>query len=288
MRFPLAILLLFVFGCSDSNNTNYLAAPSYAARAVGLISRAESAKPGSESDEKQASDLKSPSPSQGASDQIPSLIIRNADVSVEVQQLDSAIVAVTRLAASVGGFIANSSLESGQNQVRRAVLQVKVPAANFERALSGLKPIGKVETVNTTAEDVTEEFVDVSARVANAKRLEERLVKLLEQRTGKLEDVLSVERELARVREEIERYEGRIKYLKTRAAISTLNVGLHEQYPVLGNTPGHNIIGESFKSAWRNFVSFIAAFISSLGVLIPLAALAYFVWLGYRRWKVRK
>ena len=72
-----------------------------------------------------------------------------------------------------------------------------------------------------TAEDVGEEFVDVSARMENARRLEQRLVTLLASRTGKLSDVLAVERELARVREDIERYEGRLRYLRAHAATSS-------------------------------------------------------------------
>src|SRR5205823_10851551 len=78
-------------------------------------------------------------------------------------------------------------------------------------------PIGKLESVNVSAEDVGEEYVDVAARMANARRLESRLIDLLAARTGKLKDVLDVEQELARVREEIERYEGRLRYLKAHS-----------------------------------------------------------------------
>ena len=83
------------------------------------------------------------------------------------------------------------------------------PSARYDDALGSLGPLGKVETATTNSEDVGEEFVDVRARVANARRLEDRLVGLLATRTGKLPDVLAVERELSRVREDIERYEGR-------------------------------------------------------------------------------
>ena len=137
--------------------------------------------------------------------------------------------------------------------------------------------------MNTSVEDVGEEFVDINARVANAKRLEERLVNLLATRTGKLEDVLAVERELARVREEIERSEGRIRYLKTRAAISTLSVTVHEPMPILGQNPGDNPIVGAFKQAWRNFVGFVAWLIASLGVLIPLGVVLGGGWYAYRR-----
>ena len=109
------------------------------------------------------------------------------------------------------------------------------------------------------------------------------MIALLATRTGKLQDVLSVERELARVREEIERYEGRLRFLKSRVATSTLSVTIHEPYPILGQSPGQNPIVAAIRQAWRNFVGFISAIIASLGVLIPLAALALAGWMIYKR-----
>jgi hypothetical protein len=167
------------------------------------------------------------------------------------------------------------------------MLELKIPAQRFDQAINGLGTLGKVESVNATAEDVGEEFVDVTARVNNAKRLEERLIDLLANRTGRLQDVLSVERELARVREEIERYEGRLRYLKSRVAVSTLSVNLHEPLPILGQSPGQNPIAEAIRKAWRNFVGFIAAGIASLGVLIPVAVLVLAGWVIYKRLRKR-
>jgi hypothetical protein len=216
----------------------------------------------------------------------PTMVIRNGQASVEVDKLDPAIVKLRQLAAQLGGYIANSSMSGGKDQIRSAMLELKIPAQRFDQALNGLATIGKVESVNATAEDVGEEYVDITARVNNAHRLENRLIALLANRTGKLQDVLSVERELARVREEIERYEGRLRFLKSSVATSTLSVTVHEPYPILGQSPGQNPIIAAIRQAWRNFVGFISAIIASLGVLIPLAALGLAGWLIYKR--VRK
>ena len=214
----------------------------------------------------------------------PAMIIRTGQVVVEVDSIDRAVVLVRQVATRLGGYVANTSLTGGDNQVRGATLELKLPAARFEEALAGLRPIGKVETENVTAEDVGEEFVDVTARVANARRLEERLIGLLARRTGKLEDVLKVERELARVREEIERYEGRLRYLRTRSAVSTLAVTVHEPRPVLAtNEPGVNPIADAFRAAWRNFVGLTAAMIASMGVVIPLGVVFALAWAAWRR-----
>ncbi len=220
-----------------------------------------------------------------ASEVAPSMLIRTGAASIEVDKLDPAIIKVRQLATQLGGYIANSSISGGRDQVRGATLELKIPAARYDQAVGGLGTIGKVESVNTNVEDVGEEYVDITARVTNAKRLEERLVNLLATRTGKLEDVLAVERELARVREEIERYEGRMRFLRTRAAVSTLSITVHEPFPLLGQNPGDNPILGAFKSAWRNFVSFIAGLISLSGILIPLAAIVALGWTGYRRYR---
>jgi hypothetical protein len=85
------------------------------------------------------------------------------------------------------------------------------------------------------------------------------------------------------VREEIERNEGRMRYLKTRTAMSTLAVTMHEPYPILGRTPGENPLAVAVRQAWRNFVALVAGFIASLGVLIPVAVMVGFAWFGYRK-----
>lgn len=215
------------------------------------------------------------------------MIIRTGQAFVEVEKVDPAILKIRELAAQVGGYIANSSVSGGRDQIRQATIELKIPSTKYEQAVGSLATIGKVETVNSTAQDVGEEFVDVTARVNNSRRLEERLISLLANRTGKLDEVLRVERELARVREEIERYEGRLRYLSARVAMSTLTITVHEPAPILGNNPGENPIAAAFRRAWRNFVAVVAASISALGVLIPLATLVLLGWAGYRRWKGR-
>jgi hypothetical protein len=231
-----------------------------------------------------------PAPTQTSAPTSPasstSMIIRTGQATIEVDSLEVAIARVRQLAAQLGGHVANTSTQTGRDQLRSSTLELKIPAARFDQAIGGLQPIGRVEGVNVTAEDVGEEFVDVTARVANARRLEERLVSLLATRTGKLEDVLAVERELARVREEIERYEGRLRFLGSRVATSTLTVTVHEPSPVLD--PSRSPMREAFRQAWRNFVAFIAGLIAMSGVAIPVAVLVGFGWVVVRRFGTRR
>jgi len=212
------------------------------------------------------------------------LIVRTGQASIEVDSLEPAMTELRRVVQRAGGFVADASVQSGRHQLRQATLELKVPSTRFDELTEGLQPIGRLEFVNVGAEDVSEEFVDLTARVANGRRLEDRLVELLRTRTGKLQDVLSVERELARVREEIERMEGRLRYLKTSAQLSTLSVSLHEPVPIVA-THGPGPIVEAFRAAWRNFVGVLAGAIASLGFVVPVLAFGWGLVVAGRKWR---
>jgi hypothetical protein len=211
------------------------------------------------------------------------MIIRTGTATIQVDSLDRAVTRVRDLARTNGGYIANTSSATGDNNVRSATLQLKLPVDRFDGALSGLSPIGRVETVTVTAQDVGEEYVDVESRVANSRRLEQRLIALLATRTGKLKDVLDVERELARVRGDIEHAEGRMRYLRAHAAVSTLDVTIHEPPPLLADQPGEHPLHDALRLAWRNFIALTANTIAAMGVLLPLAAIGLALWYGWRR-----
>ena len=138
--------------------------------------------------------------SLGTRDVTPSMVIRTGQASVEVDSLEPAVALIRALAGRVGGYVANTAMQTGRGQLRAATLELKIPADRFDEALAGLPPIGKLESVDVNAQDVGEEFVDVTARMTNSRRLEARLIDLLAARTGKLKDVLDVEQARARAR----------------------------------------------------------------------------------------
>jgi hypothetical protein len=289
----LALTLLCSSGCNVKHPTDSLRKAEIEAR--GMADRAATpAVVGITSSPMQSGNA-SPTPEEGserlnvAADPavLPTMIIRNGQASVEIDSLDVGVARIRALAARLGGYVANTSVIAGHEQLHAATLEVKIPAARFDDAVSGLAPIGRVESVNVTAEDVGEEYTDVQARVSNAHRLEQRLIDLLATRTGKLQDVLSVEHELARVREEIERFEGRLRFLRTRSAISTLAITVHERPPLL-QRPGTSPIADAFHRAWDNFVSLGVTLIASLGTLVPLGGLGFGAWVLVRRaWRRR-
>jgi hypothetical protein len=202
-----------------------------------------------------------------------SMLVRVGKASLQVDALEVGIGRVRDVAKRTGAVIANTSMDGGREQTRAASLELRIPSERFDEAVNALSPIGKLESVNVSVQDVGEEFVDVQARMVNARRLEQRLIELLGTRTGKLTDVLKVEGELARVREEIERYEGRLRYLRSRSSVSTLTIAVHEPFPMVAEHAGMHPMRDAFAQAGRNLVNVTAGMIASLGVIIPVAVL---------------
>jgi hypothetical protein len=232
-----------------------------------------------------------PSPPQVADEAAPATtqrLIRTGHVTVEVERIEAAVERIQALAEALGGYVANVSMQTGSEQFRRATLTLRIPADRFDEATAGVRPLGKVEQLDVSVEDVTEQYMDLEARLANARRLEERLLQLLETRTGTLEQVLAAERELARVRTEIELYDGRLRQLASRVSLSTLTIVVQEPRPILGTRPGQSVMGNAFRQAWRNFVWTVAGIISAAGAVLPILILVAVLVLPAARWHWRR
>jgi hypothetical protein len=211
------------------------------------------------------------------------MLVRHGEASIQVKAIDAAIGSVRQAAARYGGFVANTSLRTGKDEQHSATIELRVPSDKFDGLLASLSELGKVESVSATAEDVAEEYVDLGARAANARRVEARLVELLGTRTGKLSDVLRVEQELARVRMETERYDARIRWLERRASLSSLDVTIHEPLPIIEPQRGPSPIAEALGEAWSRMIGVAAWSVAALGILIPLGLLTGAVVLVTRR-----
>ena len=204
-----------------------------------------------------------------ASDPAGAMLVRHGQATIEVRHVDDAVLRVRQAAQQLGGFVANTALRNGKDEQPSASLELRVPTAQFDQLMTGLKAFGRVESVSANAEDVGEEYVDLGARAANARRVEARLVEMLASRTGKLSDVLTVEQELARVRQEIERHDARLRWLERRASLSSFNITLHEPLALIDRQT-NGPITEAFAEAWRRLLGVIAWFIATLGVLVPV------------------
>ena len=177
-------------------------------------------------------------PNQDFNTQDKRMIIRSGTMSMEVDKYDDTEGRVKQIAQQFGGYITNSSATLNASGKKQGTITIRVASDKFDALLGELSKAGKVMNENITGNDVTEEYMDADARVKTQKELESRLLKLLEEKTASLSSVVEVEQKLASVRENIERTEGRMKYLKDQASYSTLAVSVYEPTLLQTSTGG--------------------------------------------------
>jgi hypothetical protein len=155
-------------------------------------------------------------------------IIYKSQLRINVENFNGIDTKLNRLINQTGGFVANANVDHMQGRRRHGHWQIRVPVANYQSFMNSVGDIGAVTSRKEDANDVTAEFYDLEARIKNKQRLEERIAALLEQAKGELKRLIEVEKELARVREEIERMEGRKRYLSDVTALTTIDVYVTE------------------------------------------------------------
>ena len=212
-------------------------------------------------------------------------VIRTAAVSLEVGNLDETASRLTRIAEVAGGFIADSSFaQSGSTPEGTFVL--RVPAPRFADVLSQAETLGHVQQRRISGADVTEEYVDLQARIRNLERYEQRLLAFVD-RAAKVSDLLAIEQELARVRGEIEMLTGRARYLDRQVDLASIQVSAREQAKVSGGLWDFSGTLEKIQAAFvatiRQLLRAAEAMFVALSALVPVVLLAGIAWLVVRR-----
>ncbi len=161
-------------------------------------------------------------------------IISVASVSLEVEAVQEAVVSVRSIAESLGGFVDQLS-SSGGGESQQATIAIRVPQVQFLNAIESIEALGQVVSSSVSSEDVSEQFIDLEARLKSSLRQEQSLLSLLE-KAETLNDLLTLERELSRVRSDIERIQGQLSFLERRVELATITVSL--------TTPKEEQVGE--------------------------------------------
>ena len=156
-------------------------------------------------------------------------LIRNANVELEIVSFDDAVQKITALANQERGYVATTSSEKQANGKLRGQVIVKVLPENLDRFLQEIRGLGELKNQTLGTEDVTKAYFDTDARLKNARVMEQRLIDMLKTKTGKVSDLLQVEKELARVREEIEKVQGELKYWDSQVQFATVTISLAEK-----------------------------------------------------------
>lgn len=219
-------------------------------------------------------------------------IIRNASLTMEVKSTSDMQHKVTSIAESHGGFVVTSEARQREDAdpEKRTLdikLVVRVPSERFGSALDQIRGLANtLREENVTGQDVTEEFIDLEARIRTQRALELQFLEIMKQ-ARKVEDALEVQRQIADVRTDIEKLEGRKRFLENRASLSTIVVTLEGPRQIVVNT---TTFGRSLREAVAEGIDlgsaillFLVRFVIimvpvSVFVLLPLGLLfRYFV-----------
>lgn len=221
-------------------------------------------------------------------DVIGRMIIRTAEIEIESDDPEKCLNEIMLIAESYGGYVQSMNLYMRKEISARIV--IRVPEKSFFDALNDIRKIGKVISESVKGEDVTEQYIDLEARLRNLKAEEEWLVNTME-KAKNVQELMMIERELWRVRGEIERIEGQLKYLERRVEYSTISVSIvqppEEPKPKPIELPEFNVMPVLIAALTAiYYIAYGLIFLIIVGT--PLAVIGYIGFKLYRKFAPRK
>ncbi len=219
------------------------------------------------------------------------MIARTVSLSLTVRDVERSRDALEGLLRGYGGYAAEMNVSTPEGGVRTLTASLRVPANNLRGMLAELKGYGKVEDETQSGEEVGQQHADLAARLNTSRQSEERLRGILKTRTGDVADVLQVEEEISRVREEIESMEAEQQGLEHSVNYATVELQMDEE--------GHNTVAtrtvgsrlwEGARHGWNNAAEALVGLVLfvleyGLAIVCVLALLGLPAWLLWRRWK---
>ena len=223
------------------------------------------------------------------------MIVRTASVSLSTEKFDDMRAALERVAVDRHGSVGSLTVAGDPPNQRSMSATLRVPIAEMDAALTGVRALGRVLQESQSSEDVTDAHRDLAIRISNAKIEETRLGEILKQRTGRLSDVLAVEQAQSRVRTEIEQMEAQELAMRNRAALSTISVQVDERYraeladngPLPIGTRLRNAVVDGARAALESAVGVALGVLSAAPTLLLWTAVLFLparlVWRRLRR-----
>jgi hypothetical protein len=202
-------------------------------------------------------------------------IIYDAQIDLVVESVEPIAKKVARFVQDARGYVAEQNMTGSPGSLRSMQWKIRVPVDSFDSLVDAILSLGELERNNRTSQDVTEQYYDIEARIKNKKVEEQTLNKILQERSGKLEDVLKIEIELSRVRGEIEQLEGKIRVLENLSSLATLTLNIREREkyapppPVAADFPTQ--ISRTWNASLQSLVS--------LGKSVVLWAVNWVLWI---------
>ena len=222
------------------------------------------------------------------------MIARTAALTIVGKDFAAARAAVEKIVGQHGGYLADLSTTTPKDAAQTLTATLRIPAPQLDAALAELKKLGRAEQETQSGEDVSKQHTDLFARLKNARASEQRLVEILRQRPGKVSEVLEVEQEISRVREEIEQMDAERKDIEKRVQFATVALRLVEEYkeqlnvtPPSTGTRLRNALVGGYRDAVDSIIAFLLFLFSAGPSLFLWVALLFFparfVWRRFRR-----
>lgn len=224
---PIYFLLAFSLAACGAKNeeyTNESGAAYTEAKSMDMV-RADEAAPVGNAAAMEADMQSSP--------QLPDVVvpklIRNADLRFQVESLEKSSEIIDQLTKQYSAYVSTANMSSTNSESNNTIT-IRVPNTQFEPLLKEIcKQSIYMQRKNVSTQDVTEEYVDIEARLKTKKEVEARYVEILKSKAKTVEDVLKAEEQIRIIREEIEAREGRLNYLKNQVSYSTISVQVYQQ-----------------------------------------------------------
>lgn len=221
--------------------------------------------------------------SENDQDVIDQKIIKTAHLDFETQELDEMHQHIMQLVAQNKASVQSDNSGKSYNRFFRQ-MTLRVPSENFQTVVEGISTgVAYFDRREITQQDVTEEFVDIQARLKAKRELENRYLELLKQAKN-VKEMLEIERELSNIREEIEAREGRLKYLQSRVSMSTIHLNFYKTTSETGVTISY---GQKIKNAFQGGWDGISVFFLGILYLWPLFLFGIIAILVVR-WLIRR
>ncbi len=256
------LILSFVLGCSNGgSNKNYETDSSMSGMYVAeesIVSNDISAEKTPIADEQK--------------------IIKTARLAFETKDVEETHKKILQLASQLKGLVQSDNSGKDYNRIYKN-LTVRIPTENFQQFINGISEgVDYFDHRDISRQDVSEEFIDLEARLKAKRILEERYLELLK-KANKVEEMLQIERELSNIREEIEAKQGRLQFLQNQVSMSTVTVEFYKTTAETGITQSY---GQKMKNAFQGGWNGISVFFLGILYLWPLFFISIIIFIVLR------
>ncbi len=212
--------------------------------------------------------------SSSAIPQVGPQIVKTASLRLGIANgsFDDKVGEAHGVADSFGGFVVESFASQGSGKrIAEGSLVLRIPAESYDSALSRLRGLGKVESLEESGQDVSKEFVDLNARIRQLRAVEAQLLELL-QRADDVPAALAVQNQLSQVQLDLEQARGRLQYLDNRVAFATISMSVHELGVVVPKDNGFGIV-DAWATAGSAFLTVVGWLFVGIAVAAPVLIL---------------